>query len=224
MALTDAAKVRRNLEEELLAVGARERNSFGQELHDDIGQHLVGTAMAAKGLANRLSEQNIPLATEAQAIVALLEEGATKTRRLARGLLLSTIEPERLEERLAELAEEGSSTGVPCLFRREGDTLVPDAGTAAQLFRIAQEAVRNALKHAEPRHVDISLVGDALAICLIVEDDGRGVLMPVDQDSGMGLRIMSHRAAHIGATLSVIPTASQGTRIICYLPRVSPAS
>jgi signal transduction histidine kinase len=67
--------------------------------------------------------------------------------------------------------------------------------------------------------VDISLVGDAQAICLMIEDDGRGLPSDENRGTGMGLRIMSHRAAFIGGTLSLIPTTNQGTRVICHLPR-----
>ena len=95
--------------------------------------------------------------------------------------------------------------------------LVADADTAAQLYRIAQEAMRNAIRHAEARHVAISLVGDRQAVCLMIEDDGHGLPESVP-GSGMGLTIMSHRAAYIGATLSLIPTAGQGMRVICHLP------
>lgn len=215
--LLNAVEHRRQLEHELLVVGSRERNSMGQELHDDICQHLVGTALAAKVLAQRLSQQDNALVNEAQAIIGLIEEGASKSRQLARGLLLAAIEPDQLPEKLIELAEEGSRSGVPCSFRQDGDILVPDAGIAAQLYRIAQEAMRNAIKHAESRHVDISLVGDQQAICLMIEDDGQG-LPELEQHLGMGLRIMSYRATYIGATLSLIPTAGRGTRVVCHLP------
>ncbi|MEY4489874.1 MAG: hypothetical protein RIQ79_2382, partial [Verrucomicrobiota bacterium] len=100
-ALRDAAQAHRLLEQELLTVAANERNSFGQELHDDICQHLVGTAFAAKVLASRLADHDAPAAAEAQAIVVLLETGADKTRKLARGLLMSDIQPTELGERLA---------------------------------------------------------------------------------------------------------------------------
>jgi signal transduction histidine kinase len=208
---------RRLLEHELLGVSSRERNAMGQELHDDICQHLVATALAGKVLAQRLSQIGNPLVAEAQAIVALVEEGAGKTRRLARGLLLSEIDPDVLVDKLRELADEGAQSGVQCRFSHAGHVVVADASIAAQLYRIAQEAMRNAIKHADARKLDISLVGDADAICLMVEDDGTG-LPDAEPSSGMGLPIMLHRAAFIGATLSLIPSSGRGTRVICHLP------
>jgi len=215
--LLKAVEHRRHLEHELLTVSSSERNSMGQELHDDICQHLVGTTLAAKVLAQRLSQQQEGLAAEAQAIIALLEEATGKTRQLARGLLLSAIAPNELPEKLNELADEGSRSGVLCRFRQAGGVLVADAGIAAQLYRIAQEAMRNSIRHAGARHIDISLVGDHQAICLMVEDDGRGAPVP-KRSPGMGMPIMSHRAAYIGAMLSLIPTTGQGTKMVCHLP------
>lgn len=231
-ALVDAAQTRRQLEEELLAAGSRERNVIGHELHDEICQHLVGTALAAQVLAQRLNEKNSSLAANAETIVALLEEGADKTRKLAHGLLLSEIEPEKLGEKLAEIADQATGAGVLCRFIQEGDTVVGDAGTAAHLFRIAHEALRNALKHAAPRHINISLLGSATAIDLIVEDDGIGMAIDspssAGKNAGMGLRVMANRAALIGASL-IINQASEyhmgsGTAVICRLPRAQTAT
>ncbi len=232
-ALVRAEEMRRQLEAELLEVGLRERNMIGHELHDEICQQLVGTALAAQVLFQRLTEKNNTLAADAEAIVRLLEEGADKTRQLAKGLLLSEIDPDALGEKLAEIADQASSmsidSGIECQFRQVGETLVHDAGAAAHLFRIAHEALRNALKHASPRRVEISLVGSESVIELTVEDDGIGMdaaanlLIPPQQarlkSSGVGLRIMSNRAFLIGATLLIEPSISGGTKVICRLPR-----
>ncbi|MDB6168003.1 MAG: histidine kinase [Verrucomicrobia bacterium] len=217
--LLNAAAHRRQLEHELLVIGSRERNVFGQELHDDICQHLVGTALAAKVLTQHLQASGAAMASQGQAIVDLIEQGAEKTRKLARGLLLSAIEPNKLADSLGEFAHECSSAALPCRFRHEGAVLVSDAGIAAQLFRIAQEAVRNALKHAGARRIEIALVGTGDAITLVVDDDGHG-LPPDDQRGhGMGLRIMSHRAALMDGVLTITSDNGRGTRVACRLAR-----
>ncbi len=215
--LTASLLRQRQLEHELLEISASERNRMGEELHDDICQHLVATAFATGVLTRRLALEDNALAAKAQEIVGLIEDGIGRTRLLARGLLLSAIPPDRLAEKLTELAEEGSGRGVPCRFTEVGAPEVPDEGTAAQLYRIAQEAMRNAIHHSNAHRIDISLVGDASSVCLMVEDDGRGM----DEDeprSGMGLPIMMHRAAFIGASLTVVPTVGQGTKVVCHLP------
>jgi signal transduction histidine kinase len=215
--ILDLSEHRRFLERELLTVSSNERNLMGQELHDEICQHLVGTTLAAQVLCQRLLQQDNALASDAQAIIGLIESGIGKTRQLARGLLLSEIAPDELPERLTELADEAGRSGVACRFRQSGNVIVADPATAAQLYRIAQEALRNAIRHAEASRVEVSLVGDWRNISLSVEDDGRG--LPQEKpSSGMGLPIMSHRAAYIGATLSLTQTAGQGTRMTCVLP------
>jgi signal transduction histidine kinase len=221
--LLQAVDHRRRLEHELLTVSSNERNSMGQELHDDICQHLVGTTLAAKVLTQRLVQQHSDLAGEAQTIIDLIEVGTSKTRQLARGLLLSSIAPDQLAEKLNELADEGSRSGVPCGFRQAGDVRMADPEVTAQLYRIAQEAMRNAVRHAGATQVEISLVGDGQAVCLMVEDDGRG-LPDLERRSGMGLPIMSRRAEYIGAKLSLIATPTGGTRVLCHLPASEPVA
>ncbi len=215
--LTASLLRHRELEHELLEISGSERNRMGQELHDDICQHLVATAFATGVLARKLALEGNALGAKAQEIVGLIEDGIGRTRLLAKGLLLSVIPPDRLAEKLAELADEGSRRGVPCRFAEVGAPVVPDEGTAAELYRIAQEAMRNAIRHSNAHRIDISLIGDASSVCLMVEDDGRGM----DEDeprSGMGLPIMMHRAAFIGASLTVVPTVGQGTKVVCHLP------
>jgi signal transduction histidine kinase len=212
---------RQRLELEILDVTARERNAFGRELHDELGQHLVATALAAQVLAQTLDDR--PGAAEARAIVRWIEEAIGKTRKLARGLLLERIEPERLAQELEELAVNASRGGVQCRVLHPGSRIEADANQCAQLFRIAQEAVGNALRHARPQAVHITLVSDERALCLTIEDDGRGMRMNGTATTGMGLRIMEHRAKMVGASLAVLSTPGEGTRVICQLPQRVPA-
>jgi signal transduction histidine kinase len=89
----------------------------------------------------------------------------------------------------------------------------------AQIFRIAQEAIGNALRHASPRAIDVTLASDDQALCLIVEDDGRGFVRTNGETGGYGLRIMEHRAKLIGASLSIISSQGDGTKVICRLKK-----
>ncbi|HNC23008.1 MAG TPA: histidine kinase [Opitutaceae bacterium] len=219
--LQQAVADRRQLERELLQISSRERNLLGQEIHDDICQHLVGTALSAKVLASHLKGRDPTGAANAEAIVGLIETGAEKSRRLARGLLLGAIEPELLPEKLAEMVEEAGRGGLACRFRHDGRTLVSDAGVAAQLFRIAEEAVRNAGRHAQAQLVQVTLETRGDTILLEVHDDGRGLGPEAPEEDRMGLRIMSNRAAFIGGTLAIRSELGRGTRVVCELPRLS---
>lgn len=220
-ALQESIAARQQLERDLLEIGSRERHAIGRELHDDLCQQLVGTAFAAKVLGEQLAASDPAAANKAQSIVNYVEGSIAKTRELARGLILGSIEPSDLPDELAELAVEGSASGVPCHFKLEGNPDIQSAGTAAQLFRIAQEAMRNALRHASPKRVNIILSGNGDATFLTIEDNGTGLPQPADRGGGMGLQIMAHRAAYIGGTLSVVPAPGEGTRVICHLPRAS---
>ena len=227
-ALIESARVRRRLEEELLAVATRERSALGHELHDEICQHLVGTALAAQVLVRRLGEQNSEWVAEARAVVSLVEEGAEKTRKLAHGLLLTEVEPATLEQKLIDLADDtrqhGDASGISCHFFTVGDIQIVDSGVATQLLRITQEALRNALKHSRATRIDIQLTGDDNSIALSVRDNGRGISRPPTASAGMGLRVMANRAAFIGATFSVLAQAEGGTEMLCRLPRYDSAS
>ncbi len=214
--LRESIADRQRLEREILDVSDRERGAFGRELHDELGQHLVATALAAQVLAQTLA--NAQAAAQARSIVGWIEEGIAKTRKLARGLLLAHIEPERLPQELEELAVSASKAGVRCQVRVKGRPLAVSAGDCAQLFRIAQEAVANALRHAQAQAIDIMLVSDESALCLIVEDNGCGLPTKRAAGAGVGLNIMEHRARFIGASFSIISAPGEGAKIICRLP------
>lgn len=218
-ALEAALAETRRLQRELIEVGAHERAAIGRDLHDDLGQHLFATALASKVLAQRLADREPAAAAEAQAIVNWIDQAIAKTRDLAHGLLIASIDPLHLPDELTELAAAHNRGAVTCTFRIEGQPQVPDDGTAAQLYRIAQEAARNAIVHAEPTRVEILLAGGPSGVRLEVLDDGRGLSTENSRSAGMGLRIMAHRAALLGGNFSIEAALPRGTRIVCRLPR-----
>lgn len=213
---------RRRLELEVLEATARERALIGRDLHDDLGQHLVATALAAKVLAQQLGSERG--GNEAHAIVAWLEQAIAKTRQLARGLLRAHIPSDRLSAELEELAANVSQGGVRCRVVQQSEHVAADPGECAQLYRIAQEAIGNALRHGQAREIEITVATDPRTTCLIVADDGHG-FDPHAPRTGMGLRIMEHRAQIIGASLAILSTPAEGTKVICRLPvRPKPVS
>ena len=217
-ALERESQARAELQRELLLASGRERSAIGQDLHDGLCQHLVGTALAAQVLAGRLGARQAAEHDEAGRVVRLIEEGIAQTRHLARGLLLASIKPERLVPELEELAVNVSrQSGVPCRFLALGTPAAPDEQTASHLFRIAEEAVRNSLRHARPRSVEITLAAAENGLTLTVTDRGEG-LPPVKSGAGVGLRIMGHRARVIGGDLTVEHQPGRGTAIRCHLP------
>jgi signal transduction histidine kinase len=212
--LEHAVAEQARLERELLEAGARERISFGRELHDEIGQHLVATALAVQALALRLTG---PLATEATAIVDWTEQAVAKTRSLARGLLLAEIAPQRLIPELEELASVARHARIALEVEHDDAPIDLRALDCAQIFRIAQEAVSNAVRHAQATRITISVARRAGAFSVTIEDDGIGI--PDERTGGgMGLQIMTQRARLIGARVLVEKRESKGTRVTCTLP------
>jgi signal transduction histidine kinase len=218
LALEQEVTSRARLQRELLTISERERSLIGNDLHDGLCQHLAGTAMAAQVLAEDLHRREDRAAGEARRIVQLVEEGIAQTRHLANGLLLAAIKPDRLPAELEKLAMSVSEHhGIACRLVLGGEPHAPNERAASHLFRIAQEAVRNAVKHAHPKHVDIVLAADGRTLTLTVSDDGSG-LPRRRRGPGMGLRIMAHRAEMIRGEFAVESGSSGGTRVRCRIP------
>lgn len=218
--LEQETRRRQEVQRELLDLSANERSAMGRELHDQLGQHLVGTAMAAQVLAQRLQGQE-DLSGQARRIAALLEQGVAETRQLAHGLLLTQVEPERLVAELEELCStlRQQYPRVACGMGVRTAAQLRDAAAAAQAFRIGQEALRNAFRHSGASRVGLTLDTDSAGrLVLTVVDDGRGLPQPGERKAGMGLRIMRHRAEHLGADLQIETMPGGGTRIRCTFP------
>jgi len=217
-ALAQALQARDELQRQLFDSGRRERSRIGHELHDGLGQHLTATALAAKMLSGELEAAAHPAAADARAIVRMAQDGIAQTRQLARGLLLEAVEPGELMAQLEELCGElQKEYGVPCQFTRTGDAHGLDGEQASHLYYIAQEAARNALRHARASRIKIELRARPDALELGVTDDGSGPPSPEANLQGMGLRIMAHRSELIGGRFAITPGPGTGTRVSCAL-------
>lgn len=215
-ALTSEMAERGRLEQEIINISEKERWSLGHDLHDGLGQHFTATAMAAQSLARDLEDARHPTAKDAYQLVRLIEDGIGQTRRLAKGLLLVTVEADDLPDALREMAAASvKQFRVPCEVRLAGSVNARNAVVATHLFRIAQEAVRNAARHAKARGIELWLSGDANGIFMAVIDNGVGLPTPGARGLGMGLRIMEHRAKIIGAEFSVRRPPGGGTVVEC---------
>lgn len=219
-ALTAEMAARAHLEREIVNISEKERWSLGHDLHDGLGQHFTATAMAAQSHARGLEDEGHPGTGDAYRLVKFIEDGIGQTRRLAKGLLLVAVEKDELSDALREMATASAEQfRVPCELRLSGNLEVTDSVVATNLFRIAQEAVRNAARHSRAKRIQLQVVGTADGVALMIRDDGVG-LPPADQrGAGMGLQIMAHRARIIGAEFSIQPSADGGTVIECQWAR-----
>jgi two-component system, LuxR family, sensor kinase FixL len=210
---------RRQLELEILEISERERRRIGQDLHDGLGQHLAGLELMSRVLEQRLAGRNPRAAVRAAEVARHVRDAISQTRALARGLSPVLLESEGLPAALADLAASTEKMfRVAC--RLECDRPVPSAGraTAIHLFRIAQEAVSNAVKHGQAKHITVHLEQRKGTLVLAVRDDGSGLPRALPRGEGMGLRIMRYRADMIQGSLRVERTPGGGATVICSVP------
>ncbi len=209
---------RRRLEREIVEAATAEQERIGREIHDGIGQRLTALGLLCAGLQRRLQRDGRD--ADAQAAELLLQELQTTTaeaRMLARGLSPIRIDNATLAAALRELVDGAArSTGLRCELALHGDVSGLDDGVATQLYRIAQEALNNAVKHSRARVVCVELDVRGGRACLVVRDDGIG--LEGARDDGLGMSTMRHRAALIGGALDVQSTGDGGTVVRCCLP------
>jgi signal transduction histidine kinase len=196
----------------------REQGRIGRDLHDGLGQHLTGIAFMTKVLEQKLADRMQAEATDAAKIVQQVNEAINQTRELSRGLLPISSDAEGLMSSLDRLSGEVQEVfGIECLFTCEEPILINDDHLVTHLYRIAQEAVNNAIKHGHPTRVEISLVRQPEGIALNIKDNGTGLPEDPGSDGGIGLRSMNHRARLIGGTLLAKRSSEGGTIITCNL-------
>ena len=206
------------LDQEIAEVADRERRRLGQNLHDSLGQHLTGTALAAQVLREKLADRAATEVQDADKVVQYIEEGIDLTRNLARGFFSPELEADGLTVALHGLAANISERfRVPCAFNGDDNILVGDSTTATQLYHIAQEAVMNAVKHAGANKIEIELVRNGQKLALAVSDDGRGFPEKLPHPPGLGLRLMAHGASFIGGKLAITRNDRGGTLVTCKL-------
>lgn len=208
---------RRRVAKQILEASERERQRIGQDLHDDLCQHLAGITFLGRVLQQKL-ESRMPGEAEAAAhIVDLLEGAVRRARDLARGLQPPLLETAGLGPALQELASNVQSMfRVQCHVECEHPLPLSDSAAPLHLYRIVQEATNNAIRHGKARNIYIDVVRVGGRVILTVEDDGVGI-NDEGTTEGLGLRTMRHRARMIGALLTVARAEVAGTIVTCQL-------
>jgi two-component system CheB/CheR fusion protein len=210
---------RKQLEKEILEISDREQRRIGQDLHDGLCQHLAGIELMSQVLAQKLEPKSKIHAQQVNQIASHVRDAISHTRTLARGLSPVTIESEGLMSALNELATNTEKIlHVSCRCKLNEPVDIYDHATATHLFRIAQEAVSNAIKHGNANRLAISLHKAPGRIILKVSDNGSGFPKQPANGKGMGLRIMQSRASMIGGTMALEPNDSGGIDVTCAVP------
>jgi two-component system CheB/CheR fusion protein len=208
---------RKRMANEILQIGDWEKMRIGQDLHDTLGQQLAGIAYLSQALARgECARFGGAIDKGMNQLVIETRHAMELVRQVVHGLTPITPGPNGLANALRSVAEKAQRRhGTTCDLRVDEGLTVSDGQTAAHLFFIAQEAVTNALRHGQVRHILIRLARREPQAELLIVDDGIGLPVGVPAGPGMGLRIMQHRADLIGGTLVVERGESGGTRVSC---------
>jgi PAS domain S-box-containing protein len=212
------------LETELAGLVEDDRVRLGMELHDNLCQQLAAAGLHAATLEKRLRGNGLPQADMAGRISEALNRAGEDAHVLARGLLPVQVEADGLMVALGGLAQRTQEMqGVRCVFECAAPVPVENNAVATHLFRMAQEAIHNAVKHGHARHIVVELT-DGAGVSLTIRDDGRGIPPEGQRGSGSGLRIMAYRARVIEGRLTITRGENGGTVVQCVLSRSGNAS
>ncbi len=211
---------RERLEAALIQVSEAQQKNIGRELHDGLGQHLTSIAFFGAALQQKLRDRARPEADAARRIVELVNQSIDMTRRVARGLYPAALESQGLSAALEQLADNTRSLkGVSCVLRADPDARVSDPLVAINLYRVAQEAINNAVKHSQARHLWIDLACVNGNHRLSVSDDGIGFDPErIEQGQGLGMHSLRARASLLGGSLEIEKNTQGGTTVAVIYP------
>jgi two-component system sensor kinase FixL len=210
---------RRRLEQEVLRISEEERQRIGQDIHDELASQFIGIALLSRNLADQ-RRQGSPVDTERlEELVRLAREGAEQARTLAQGLSPVKLDREGLIAALTQLVHSAEVlSGMTCTLDLDEELPPLERGVAIQLYRIAQEAVNNTVKHAGATHLWLEGHREKDHLVLIVRDNGVGFSADASEAGGLGLHIMPYRARMINATLRIDAAPGVGTTVACAVP------
>ena len=204
------------LEQEILNISEREQQRIAHDLHDGLGQLLVGVGLLTSALHKELKRKSIADARCLERIQEMIRESVAQARSLARGAHPVDPGPEGLMAALRHLCEHTERLfHVRCGFNCRQPVLMDDNQMATNLFRIAQEAVTNAVKHGKAGRIEIKLSQESGRIILAIKNDGVGMIVRRGKKTGMGLQIMRYRSGMIGGELSIQSSRSGTTTVMC---------
>ncbi len=200
-------------ETEVLIISDRVQQRLGHDLHDGVGQLLTGAALHARALQCRFGPQSGELDAEMRRLVGLINDAIEQTRKISRGLQPLQQVADYVAA-LQSLASQGGN-GIFTRIDVQAAPLPREAKIihANNLFRIAQEALTNALRHGHPKNVEIASTTSKRAVTLTIHDNGSGI--GSRGNAGLGLHIMDYRARLIGGQLTVSSRPPEGTTIAC---------
>jgi PAS domain S-box-containing protein len=217
LAVLQDVSERKQLERAILQAVNREQYRIGNDLHDGLGQELTGIALMLRGVAGRLANEYPAVLPEMEGITRLVNNAIENTRALARGLSPVNLERGGLQDALEGLAMHAVDLyGVQVSFSHRAPAgRMLNAEIANHLYRIAQEAVSNAVRHGKARTIRLHLNIVRAKVRLTITDDGTGMPATALDAAGMGLKTMRYRARMLGGEVQFERVKPTGTRIVC---------
>jgi len=211
---------RRRLETEIVRIGDEERRRLGAELHDGLCQHLTAALLHCSATEKRLTAEGEATATALAKLRVSLEDAIGMAYDVAQGLCPLDMHPDALLPALERLCREvHRNHGLSCRVQADRAPAIRNPEHALHLYRIAREAVVNAVKHAHGTRLVIALEHAGDDLVLKVTDDGRLTAPGAAPAPGLGLSIMAYRAGLLGGTLRVAGGAAGGMEVVCHMPR-----
>jgi PAS domain S-box-containing protein len=207
------------MERRMVAVLEEQQERIGRDLHDSVGQLLTGIRMLSENLGARYFDPSDKGFAATKKVTTFAEEALQRVREICRGLVPPQLYQEGLTSALRALAANVDSLSeVRCVFAHQGHADIEDYDAKLQLYRMTQEAINNALKHARPSHVWIRLIHAHDLFTLEIEDDGTGFDVERSMGKSLGLYSMKRRASSIRATLTIDSEPGVGTMVRATLP------
>jgi PAS domain S-box-containing protein len=209
---------RGQLERELLEISEREKRRIGEDLHDMVCQELTATALYLKSNAKKLARKAPEAAATLDESAETVNRNVAVARDLARGFQAVEITAGGLQSALRDLAAQASQNrAVKCHFKAAPRIRVSDDTVALHLYRVAQEAVTNAVKHSGAKNILIALDRSPTHVCVSVQDDGKG-FDPGKRRKGLGVHMMRYRANALGGELMIERRKTGGMDVTCKIP------
>ncbi len=208
----------RRLEAEIREVSQREHERIGHDLHDGLAQELTGVSLLLRTLEDAIARDAPQLTSRVHSVRDMVEKSISTVRALALGLSPVHLDRDGFAAALEQLCVSSEALyGIPVKFASRLTGHLDGLAAAADLYRIAQEAIRNAARHSAAKEIRLTLSADDERLTLTIEDNGRGIVPAAQTRGGMGMKIMRYRASIIGALLEIGARKHGGTIVRCVL-------
>lgn len=208
---------RNRLQNEILRISEQEQARIGHNLHDGVGQTMTGVATLMEALESELRGEQKKSASR---VLVLMQEAIQEVRRMSHSLSPASVKNRGLGGALQLLAETvRTNHRTHCTCEVQADIHIEDSEKETHIYRIAQEAANNALRHGNPKSIRISLKRLGELRCeLKIEDNGSGFVERDEGNQGIGMRVMDYRANLIGGSLEITSKPRGGVSVVCHFP------